>query len=124
MSGTSYVKWHLPSSATAEHRGRTDKAYIKDHKVTWDYVKALQVRLTIDKSGLLTDTEIHFEIIQEYSHGARADRITLGTVRCNLAEYVEGETGDEGITRRYLMSESKINSTIKVGLLAGWWAFE
>ena len=64
---------------------------------------------------LLQDSEIHFEILQEYSAGARGERILLGIVKLNLAEYVEGsEEGDEGITRRYLMQESKINSTLKV----------
>lgn len=48
----------------------------------------------------------------------------LGEVNLNLAEYVdasdgEGETG-EGVCRRYLMQESKINSTLKVCL---WWWF-
>jgi hypothetical protein len=41
----------------------------------------------------------------------------------NLAEYVEesemgisGQGGDEGVVRRYLMMESKINSTLKIGI--------
>jgi hypothetical protein len=37
-----------------------------------------------------------------------------------LAEYVEesemGPDGEEGVTRRYLMQDSKINSTLKVGI--------
>jgi hypothetical protein len=41
----------------------------------------------------------------------------LGYVALNLAEYVEeSEDGEEGVTRRYLMQESKINSTLKVGI--------
>ena len=114
------MKWHLPSSTSAEHRGRTSKELIKDHKVTWDYTKQLTVRLTADRTGLLQESEIHFEVLQEYSSGARGERITLGNVRLNLAEYVEdGEGADgEGVTRRYLMQESKINSTLKVSPLA------
>ena len=79
------------------------------------------MRLIIDKGGLLQDSEIHFEVIQEYGSGSR-ERIVLGNVKLNLAEYcsggneggAEGEGGEGGIMRRYLMQESKINSTLKV----------
>jgi N-terminal C2 in EEIG1 and EHBP1 proteins len=52
--------------------------------------------------------------------------VQLGNVKVNLAEYVddvkggrekqEEIDGDEGIVRRYLLQESKINSTLKVGI--------
>ena len=101
----------------------------------WDYERKLDVRLTVDKNGMLTVSEIEFEVLQEYSPSARAERIVLGNVRLNLAEYaissterrdggdegdeeagLEGERGEEvvGVVRRYLMRESKINSTLKV----------
>ena len=92
----------------------------------WEYSKQLDVRLTVDKNGILSESEIQFEILQEYSPSARAERIVLGHVKLNLAEYCIGneqEEGDEdageegggqGVTRRYLMRESKINSTLKV----------
>lgn len=71
--------------------------------------------MTIDRNNMLQETEIHFEVLQEYSSGARGERIILGNTKLNLAEFVEGgEDGSEGITRRYLMQESKINSTLKV----------
>lgn len=116
VSGSSYVKWHLHSSASAEHRGRTSKSIIKDHKVCWDYEKTLPLRLTVDRNGMLQECEINFEVMQEYAFGARAERIVLGVLKLNLAEYVEGSDGhdEEGISRRYLMQESKINSTLKV----------
>lgn len=121
MSGTSYVKWHLPSSAAAEHRGRTDKAQIQDHKVVWHYKKSSPVRLTVDRHGMLHALEIHFEILQEYSSSARGERITLGHVKLNLAEYIDGGDDEEGpVTARYLMQESKINSTLKVGICLSW----
>ncbi len=47
---------------------------------------------------------------------------TLGNVKLNLAEYVEesegvaGEEGEERVVRRYLMMDSKINSTLKVAI--------
>ena len=109
------MKWHLPSSNSAEHRGRTSKSAIRDHKVSWEYEKILPVRLVIDKHGTLQESEIHLEVLQEYSSGARGETIILGNVRLNLAEYVESsDEGDDGVTRRYLMQESKINSTLKV----------
>ncbi|KAL8728871.1 MAG: hypothetical protein Q9166_005111 [cf. Caloplaca sp. 2 TL-2023] len=50
---------------------------------------------------MLQESEIHFEVMQEYSSGARGERIILGNVRLNLAEYVDaGEDGDGNITRR------------------------
>ncbi|MCJ1398169.1 hypothetical protein MMC11_001366 [Xylographa trunciseda] len=101
VSGTSYIKWHLPSSTSAEHRGRTLKATIKEHKVNWDYEKIIPVRLIVDKNGMLQDFDIHFEVLQEYSSGARGERILLGNVKLNLAEYVESRGGTEdGVTRR------------------------
>ncbi|KAI4204217.1 MAG: hypothetical protein LQ348_001306 [Seirophora lacunosa] len=117
VSGTSYVKWHLPSSTSAEHRGRTSKEVIREHKVAWEYNKLLSVRLTVDRNAMLQKLDIYFEVMQEYSSGARGERIILGSVRLNLAEYVDaGEDGDGTITRRYLMQESKINSTLKIGI--------
>lgn len=115
VSGTSYVKWHLPSSSSAEHRGRTSKELIREHKVSWEYEKNLPVRLVIDRNGMLQESEVHFEVMQEYSSGARGERIILGNVKLNLAEFVDGgEDGEATVTRRYLMQDSKINSTLKV----------
>jgi hypothetical protein len=74
--------------------------------------------LTADKEGMLQNTELHFEVLQEYSAGGRGDRIVLGNVKLNLAEYVDGsEETEDGVTRRYLMQDSKINSTLKVSIL-------
>lgn len=63
---------------------------------------------------------MHFEVIQEHSSGGKNDRIVLGKVDLNLSEYVEASEHEadesEGVVRRYLMQESKINSTLKVSL--------
>lgn len=74
------------------------------------------IRLTIDKSGMLQDSGINFEVVQEYSSGARSETIALGGIRLNLAEYVDASEldGEDGVCRRYLMQDSKINSTLKV----------
>ena len=137
VSGTSFIKWHLPSSTAAEHRGKTNKCVIREHRVEYEYEKRVAVRLTVGRDGMLQECQINFEILQEYSAGGRGERIRLGDVKLNLAEYVEsggdamspsspgggagggggGELGgEEGVVRRYLMQESKINSTLKVGI--------
>lgn len=116
MSGTAQVKWHLPSSSSAEHRGRTEKTTIYDHSASWAYVKSIPVRLTIDRQQMLQSCEVHFEITQEILSDHRPDRILLGRITLNLAEYVNQGEDDEGVVRRYLMQESKINSTLKIGI--------
>ncbi|KAI4651833.1 hypothetical protein J4E93_002029 [Alternaria ventricosa] len=123
VSGTSFIKWHLSHSTAAEHRGRTDSCQVKDHKVAYNYDITLPVRLTVDKNGMLQECYVELEVVQEYGRGSgRGERITLGTVKLNLAEYVEQSematiAGEEpGVTRRYLMQDSKINSTLKVGI--------
>lgn len=68
---------------------------------------------------MLQETWIDFEVIQEYSSGGKGERLGLGNIKLNLAEYVEASEhsqgkDEEGVTRRYLMQESKINSTLKV----------
>lgn len=119
------MKWHLPSSSSAEHRGRTDKARITEHRATWEYVKHMQVKLTIDKNQTLQSCDICFEILQDYHDGGKGGRVHLGNVKINLAEYTNPpETGveealedqDGMITRRYLMQDSKVNATLKVGI--------
>ena len=65
---------------------------------------------------MLQESEIHFEVLQDYGSGGRANRITLGVVKLNLAEYAAGmDEEEEEVVRRYLMKESKINSTLKLG---------
>lgn len=104
-------------STAAEHRGTTSKAPIKEHKVTWEYERSLLVRLSMDKTNMLQECFIEFEVIQDYNGGARGEKITIGRVRLNLAEYADIHD-EEGkvMVRRYLMQDSKINSTVKIGL--------
>ena len=200
VTGNSIVKWYLPHSIHGDHRGRTAKCPITNHRVDYNYSKLILLRIGIDKYDNLEDCPILLEVLQEFSStngggGGRDEKITLGVVRLNLAEYVEeSETvardglspdlgqhampgarisiqggrsrsstvrrhhyhrhdrkqsggtassieaisltrrpsaGDEtsgrtaveeervqeGIVRRYLMQDSKINSTLKIGIL-------
>jgi hypothetical protein len=72
----------------------------------------------MDRQNMLQERNIEFEVIQDYGPGARGEKITLGHVILNLAEYAEisDQDGEDGIMRRYLMQESKINSTLKIGI--------
>lgn len=117
VSGKSFVKWHIQHSAAAEHRGRTDRVAIKEHKVIYDYETQVPVRLVIDKTAMLQESWMMFEVLHEVSSAGKGERTTLGTVKVNLAEYVEAseQEWEEGVVRRYLMQDSKINSTLKVG---------
>jgi len=76
--------------------------------------------LTIDKANNLQECYVNFEVVQDYSSTVRGEKITLGYVSLNLTEYVEesemGADGEEGVVRRYLMQDSKINSTLKIGI--------
>ncbi|KAI5925706.1 N-terminal C2 in EEIG1 and EHBP1 proteins-domain-containing protein [Camillea tinctor] len=182
VTGTSYVKWHMPASMHGEHRGRTPKCSIDKihHRVSYNYSKIVPIRISIDRNNNLTECPIEFEVLQEFpmATGARDEKISLGFVRLNLSEYVEesesfprrhsmssraagspeqvrqlpsrdrrpsssrgvdnagsmsptslmpapqleesdvvDEEAEEGIVRRYLMQESKINSTLKIGIL-------
>ncbi|KAF9879405.1 hypothetical protein CkaCkLH20_02948 [Colletotrichum karsti] len=156
VSGTSIVKWHLSHSINAEHRGRTPKCSISNHKVEYNYSKVVShIRISIDRNNNLTECPIEFEVTQEFSGGGHDEKISLGKVNLNLSEYVEESDGlaresasfdrghsrkrssgtastspkstappildepdaEDGIVRRYLMQESKINSTLKIGIL-------
>ncbi|KAF9895374.1 hypothetical protein FE257_000279 [Aspergillus nanangensis] len=117
VNGTAFVKWRFPSSSGAEHHGHTDKAVILDHRAYWNYEKSLQVRLTIDRNQTLHECELHFEIIQEFESTSHGDsKNLLGRIKLNLPEYVDKSDDDEGIVRRYLMQDSKINSTLRIGI--------
>ncbi|KAL2132035.1 hypothetical protein VTI74DRAFT_4294 [Chaetomium olivicolor] len=179
VSGVSMIKWHLPHSIHREHRGQTQKCPIVNHRVEYNYSKVVPVRIAIDRSNNLSECPIEFEVVQEFSAGGiagasgRDEKITLGTIRLNLSEYVEESEGilrdgatataireamtppgskshhharsslsnaipavttepsprssrDEerpstdvrdGVVRRYLMQDSKINSTLKISIL-------
>lgn len=187
----SLIKWHLVHSIHSEHRGRTQKCPIQNHRVEYNHAKVVPVRIAIDKNGNLGECPIEFEVLQEFpvpgpaGAGSRDEKVSLGVVTLNLSEYVEeseaiirdgltpasrrisvitplpsdrasshhrkrssmsgltvgsGElhpsprssypaseldedqqhpTSDvqDGVVRRYLMQESKINSTLKLSIL-------
>lgn len=151
VNGNSYIKWHLSHSMHADHRGRTGKCPIANHRVDYDFGRIVpSIRISIDKSNMLSECPFELEILQEF---AVAEKITLGHIKLNLSEFVEesepysrdalspprirkqstggssislssnrrtsseSRPAQEGIVRRYLMQDSKINSTLKIGIL-------
>ena len=133
----------------AEHRGRTPKSPILNHRVDYNFTKHIpSIRISTDKNNHLTECPIEFEILQEFG---QAERVTLGFVRLNLSEYVEESEAfvkdvnsplpkrrtsnsthstastnmdayldrnvEDGVVRRYLMQDSKVNCTLRVGVL-------
>ncbi|KAJ4298649.1 hypothetical protein N0V88_003680 [Collariella sp. IMI 366227] len=180
VSGVSLIKWHLPHSIHREHRGQTPKCPILNHRVEYNYSRVVPVRIAIDRNNNLSECHIEFDVVQEFSAGGlagaagRDEKITLGTIRLNLSEYVEESEGvlrdgttaaairesmtspgskfshhrkrsslsnvmpapttepsprssrdeerpssdvQDGVVRRYLMQDSKINSTLKISIL-------
>ncbi|KAK5806715.1 hypothetical protein VI817_000973 [Penicillium citrinum] len=113
-NGVAYVRWRLPSGVSTEHQGHTEKAPLSDHRAYWNYEKVLNVRLTIDRTSILQDCDIFFEIIQEFNNSL--EKNVLGKIKLNLAEYVDKVEEDEGVVRRYLMFDSKVNSTVRIGI--------
>lgn len=97
VNGASHIKWHLPHSIHGEHRGRTSKSPIANHRVEYNYNKLIPVRIAIDKNNSLSECLVEFEVIQEFPPvhggpsvaGSRDEKITLGRLTLNLAEYVE-----------------------------------
>lgn len=97
VNGASHIKWHLPHSIHGDHRGRTHKSPIANHRVEYNYNKLIPVRIAIDKNNSLSECLVEFEVIQEFPPihggpsvaGSRDEKITLGRLTLNLAEYVE-----------------------------------
>lgn len=111
VSGLVHVRWHLRDSIRGEARGKTDRAIIKDHKVQWSASHRWPIRLHIDRSGKLNDAWLDMEVFQELYQGK--ERHALGKLSLNLAEYAGVR---EEVNRRYLLQDSKVNSTLRVAI--------
>ncbi|KAJ1920677.1 hypothetical protein IWQ60_006938 [Tieghemiomyces parasiticus] len=85
------------------------KTPIVEHRVTWEEVLSKKVEMVIGKDGVLSPCELQLWVRQEMNQEKPRN---LGVLNINLAEYVR-----EGLTtHRYLLQESKSNSTIKITL--------
>ncbi|RKP36042.1 EEIG1/EHBP1 N-terminal domain-containing protein, partial [Dimargaris cristalligena] len=105
VSGIFYAKWKLKNGVSAS--GCTSRAPISEHRVEWDHIISKQMELVVGKDGVLSPCELHLAIKQVMNQEKPRN---LGVLVLNLAEYAkEGE-----VTRRYLLQESKSNSTLKI----------
>ncbi|KAK9479076.1 N-terminal C2 in EEIG1 and EHBP1 proteins-domain-containing protein [Lipomyces japonicus] len=109
VSGVLFVRWHVRDAGigSSEARGRTDKVPIKEHKAVWNYEWQIEkIRMVIDRDGMLQDKMVMFEVVSQHA----GEKVELGTLQVNMAEYVK----EESTGRRYLLQNSKINSTLKI----------
>ena len=107
VTGQVFVKWHILHSSSGECRGKTDRATIIDHKAGWsDYRRECTFKVGIGRHGVLQERMLILEVWVEMNR----DRFRIGNVAINLSEYASVKSE----TRRYLLQESKMNSTVKV----------
>jgi hypothetical protein len=109
VTGQIFVKWHILHSSSGECRGKTDRVPIIDHKAGWsNYQKECTFKVGIGRNGVLQERWLMMEAWVEMISGR--ERFRIGTVAVNLSEYASVKSE----TRRYLLQESKMNSTVKV----------
>lgn len=109
VTGQVFVKWHILHSSRGECRGKTDRAPIIDHKAGWtEYRRECTFKVGIGRGGVLQERMLIMEVWVEMISGR--ERLRIGNVAVNLSEYASVKSE----TRRYLLQESKMNSTVKV----------
>ncbi|RIA97683.1 N-terminal C2 in EEIG1 and EHBP1 proteins-domain-containing protein [Glomus cerebriforme] len=106
VTGLYYVKLRLQNGE--KPNAVTSRAPIKDHSVVWNYKLENFAQIVIGKDGVLMPCELNLKIKQELNGGKEINNI--GKLSLNLSEYV----GLNEMTRRYLLQDSKINSTLKL----------
>ncbi|KAG9299573.1 hypothetical protein G9A89_020744 [Geosiphon pyriformis] len=106
LTGLFYVKWNM--KCPEKTSGATERAPIKDYSVFWNYKLSNAAQLVVGKDGMLMPCEFRVNIKQELNGGKVINKI--GSLSLNLAEYV----GSGKTTRKYLLQNSKINSTLKL----------
>ncbi len=99
---------------------------IKDHRAEMDCTVTASIRMLVDKRNMLQDFYLELEVLHEVQlplgsgpHSGKDEKSKMGTVKINLAEYVKetrmiGDKDSGGVTRRHLLQDSKVNSTLKV----------
>ncbi|CAB5385846.1 respiratory complex assembly protein Rmp1 [Rhizophagus irregularis DAOM 181602=DAOM 197198] len=106
VAGLYYIKWKLKNGKKTN--GITERALIKYHSIVWRYKLHNSVQIVIGKDGVLVPCELSIKVKQELNGGKEVNNI--GKLLLNLSEYV----GLNSMTRRYLLQDSKINSTLKL----------
>lgn len=113
MTGKVLVKWQHSHTAFG---GTTKEGKIQDHKVTWGHKAESNAWISISRTGELQESHLQLNVIQVLSLGNdKTERVDLGVVKLNLSQFVNiCETTKSEFCQRYLLQNSKINSTLKV----------
>jgi hypothetical protein len=78
--------------------------------------------MLVDKRNMLQDALLELEVWHELNGGhggvivGKDEKTKIGIVKVNLAQYVKetGRDDSQGVTRRHLLYESKVNCTLKI----------
>lgn len=108
-SGQILVKWHIKDSAKPDARGRTRAVAIHSHKAVFDYSGETHVRIGTDKTGLLKETPLIFDVQWDQDSNTK---MSMGRAEINLSEFVDREL--EPVS--FLLKDSKINSPLKIAV--------
>ncbi|EDO18040.1 hypothetical protein Kpol_1045p26 [Vanderwaltozyma polyspora DSM 70294] len=135
-TGYCYVKWSLKDgTGISSHRlstvesidnqmvntkskGETSKHKVKSHKVDWGHVieKPIPVKLHVDKDNNLIEKLLRFRVIyqSEEKSGRGSEKLDLGTVNVNIADYVRED--EMAVSNRFLLKDSRINSLLSISI--------
>jgi hypothetical protein len=109
VAGRCWVKWYVHDSAKPDARGRTAHIPVREHRAQWDESITINFRLAIhSKTKVLKERDVIFDVIWDQNG---TDKLTLGRVEINLAEYVNKSSKD-GKKTKYLLKNSKINGAL------------
>ncbi|CAA19306.1 cortical variant C2 domain protein, human FAM102A and FAM102B ortholog, implicated in signalling or endocytosis [Schizosaccharomyces pombe] len=110
ITGVIFVKWNIEGIHSRHANDQTEAEPVLEHRVTWEYETCVSVRMIIDNDNLLKDKFLILQVLCD-SH-TDSGVIRLGILKINLTEYVY--VGQD--TRKYLLADSKINATIRIGI--------
>ncbi|KAJ1674811.1 hypothetical protein EV182_002519 [Spiromyces aspiralis] len=102
--GRFYTKYRLQHDSST-----TPKREIRQHSVYWNYWQQHRVEIVVGKDGMLSPCVLTVKIRME----SRTGNATMGVLRLNISQFA---SLTDVFTRRYLLEESKVNSTIKIAV--------
>ncbi|KNE56758.1 hypothetical protein AMAG_02535 [Allomyces macrogynus ATCC 38327] len=96
------------SSTSTTPTTSSPRTQLRDHSVRWDWTCAFDVHMVKDDDGMLEPMPMTVVVKQYKAEENATERV--GVVKLDLAPFA----GARSTTRRFLLQESKINSTVKV----------
>lgn len=105
----------MRDSAKPDARGRTAHVPVREHRAQWDESVNIHFRLSIhSKTKVLKERVVIFDVIWDQNG---TDKLTLGRVEINLAEYVnKNGSNKHGKKTKYLLKNSKINGALALSI--------